>query len=162
MVAGGIGALAATTPLEFALRFASWRTIFVVLAALTAVVAVAIWLARARHAEARARAELRRAVGRVCGACSRIRASGGSRRSAGFGMGSFMAVQGLWAVPWMMDVDGNDPRRGGDASARDGRRDARGLPAASACSRPSSLVAASAPRHLFAAGFALNAVALAC
>jgi len=23
-----------------------------------------------------------------------------------FGMGSFMAIQGLWAVPWMMDVDG--------------------------------------------------------
>jgi len=24
----------------------------------------------------------------------------------GFGMGSFMAIQGLWAVPWMLDIEG--------------------------------------------------------
>jgi hypothetical protein len=24
----------------------------------------------------------------------------------GFGMGSFMAIQGLWSVPWLMEVDG--------------------------------------------------------
>ena len=24
----------------------------------------------------------------------------------GFGMGSFMAIQGLWAVPWLMEVEG--------------------------------------------------------
>ena len=43
MVAGGIGALAATVPLELALRVAHWRTVFVALALVTLVVALAIW-----------------------------------------------------------------------------------------------------------------------
>ena len=35
MVAGGVGALIATTPLEVALRYVPWRTIFVALAVTT-------------------------------------------------------------------------------------------------------------------------------
>src|SRR5206468_3778199 len=42
MVAGSLGALVATTPLELALRVATWRTIFVVLGCVTIVVALAI------------------------------------------------------------------------------------------------------------------------
>jgi predicted MFS family arabinose efflux permease len=105
MVAGGLGALAATTPLELALRVAGWRTIFVVLALATFVVALVIaWRVpdtpKAAHA-----------VG--------LRAQWGGVRTvfrhprfwwiaplAAFCMGSFMAIQGLWAVPWMMEVDG--------------------------------------------------------
>ena len=44
MVAGGIGALAATTPLELALRFAPWRAIFVALAVTTYAAAAFIWI----------------------------------------------------------------------------------------------------------------------
>jgi sugar phosphate permease len=44
MVAGGTGALASTAPLEFALRYTDWRTIFVGLAAATYAVAVWIWI----------------------------------------------------------------------------------------------------------------------
>ena len=53
MVSGGVGALAATTPIEIALRFGTWREIFVVLAALTLGVAVWLWFRVpdiARHA----------------------------------------------------------------------------------------------------------------
>jgi MFS family permease len=42
MTSGGLGALAASRPLEFALSFAGWREIFFTLAVLT--VLVAIWL----------------------------------------------------------------------------------------------------------------------
>ena len=96
MVAGGIGALAATAPLELALRFATWRAIFVALA-----------------------------VDDLCSGCcssgsgcptspkpaqtTGIRGAVGRRREVfthprfwwiaplgGIVMGSFMAIQGLW------------------------------------------------------------------
>ncbi|HEY5307240.1 MAG TPA: MFS transporter [Casimicrobiaceae bacterium] len=105
MVAGGLGALAATTPLEFALRVVGWRSIFLALALVTFVVALVIaW--------------------RVPDTPRAIQAIGFSAQWAGvrtvfrhprfwwiaplaaFCMGSFMAIQGLWAVPWMMEVDG--------------------------------------------------------
>ena len=44
MTAGSAGALAATTPTEFALRYMHWRTLFFGLAALTFAVAAWIWL----------------------------------------------------------------------------------------------------------------------
>ena len=43
MVAGGVGALVATVPLEFALRVTQWRVVFVGLSAVTLAVAFAIW-----------------------------------------------------------------------------------------------------------------------
>lgn len=43
MVAGGVGALAATVPLEIALRFTHWRVVFMGLSVVTLVVALAIW-----------------------------------------------------------------------------------------------------------------------
>jgi MFS family permease len=105
MVAGGLGALAATTPLEYALRFTDWRMIFIGLAAAT--LAVALWIAwrvpdtpPPQHA-ASVRAQF-----------EGVRSVFSNPRFwwiaplAGFGMGSFMAVQGLWAVPWMIEVEG--------------------------------------------------------
>jgi predicted MFS family arabinose efflux permease len=159
MVAGGMGALAATTPLEFALRFSSWRTIFVVLAALTAIVAVWIWFKVPD-------------VPKPAAAPSFGTQWQGVRRVyahprfwwiaplAGFGFGSFMAVQGLWAVPWMLDVAGLTRAAAATHLLAMGvvmlvaylllglfatALDRRGIRA----------------RHLFAAGFALNAIALA-
>ncbi len=105
MVAGGLGALAATTPLEHALRVTGWRTIFVALAVTTLAVALFIaWrvpdIARPEHATG-------------------LRAQwAGVRRVfrhprfwwiaplGAFCMGSFFAIQGLWAVPWLMEVEG--------------------------------------------------------
>ena len=81
MVAGGLGALAATTPLELALRNISWRGIFVVLAALTFVVAALIvWRVPIYRSLRTPRAFAR--SGPACAACSGIRASGGWRRYA--------------------------------------------------------------------------------
>src|SRR5690606_9620264 len=44
MVAGGVGVLLATTPLEIALRFTTWRTLFVGFALTTFAVALLQWL----------------------------------------------------------------------------------------------------------------------
>ena len=107
MVAGSAGALVATAPLEFALRFVSWRVIFVALAVTTCAAALLIgWLVPDTPAASRT-------VG--------LRAQWAGVRSvfahprfwwiaplAALGIGSFMAVQGLWAVPWLIEVNGFD------------------------------------------------------
>jgi len=159
MVAGGTGALAATAPLEFALRFASWRTIFVVLACLTLVVAVWIWLRvpdtpRPKHATS---------FGEQWLGVTQVYAHPRFWWIAplgGFGMGAFMAIQGLWAVPWMMEVEGMTR-----AVA------ARHLLAMGVVGLAGYLFLGLFatwltrrnvhPRHLFLAGFTLNAIAFA-
>jgi len=159
MVAGGLGALAATAPLEVALRFMSWRMAFVVLAGCTYAVAAWLWLSVpdvASGATASGVREQWRGVQRVL-AHPRF---WWIAPLGGFGMGAFMAIQGLWAVTWMMDVGG--------------------LSRATAASHLLvlsvlilggylllGLFAASLERqgirarHLFVAGFSLNALALA-
>lgn len=159
MVAGGSGALAATAPLEFALRFATWRMIFVVLAALTLAVAVWIWL----RVPDTPKPKVAASAGEQWAG---VRSVFGHPRFwwlaplGGFGMGAFMAIQGLWAVPWMMDVEGMSR-----AAA------ARHLLAMGVVSLVGYLFLGLFatglarrgvhPRHLFGAGFALNALALA-
>jgi predicted MFS family arabinose efflux permease len=159
MVAGGAGALAATTPLEFALRFASWRTIFDELAVATFAVAIWIWL---RVPDTPKPEQTQGFAVQWAG----VRRVFGHPRFwwlaplGGFGMGSFMAVQGLWSVPWLMEVDGYSRAAAaahlllmsavilggyvflGMFATRLARR---GIHA----------------RHLFAAGFGLNGLALA-
>ena len=105
MVAGSLGALVATIPLEFALRVTTWRTIFIALGVVTIFAGLAIaWrvpdMPRPTHAPSLA--------SQWAGVMQVVRhprfwwlAPIGAA-----GMGTFMAIQGLWAVPWMMDVDG--------------------------------------------------------
>ncbi len=159
MVAGGAGALAATAPLEFALRFASWRAVFVVLAATTYAVAIWIWL---RVPDTGKPAHTVGFGAQWAG----VRSVFANRRFwwiaplGSFGMGSFMAVQGLWSVPWLMEVNGYDRAQAarhllvmsvvmlggylllGVFATRLSRRGVR-------------------PQHLFGMGFGLSAGALA-
>jgi len=105
MVAGSLGALLATVPLEFALRVTTWRTIFIVLGVVTIVAGLAIaWrvpdMPRPEHPPSLA--------SQWAGVMQVVRhprfwwlAPIGAA-----GTGTFIAIQGLWAVPWMMDVDG--------------------------------------------------------
>lgn len=158
MVAGGLGALAATAPLELALRVASWRTIFVVIAATTAGAAALIaWLVPdvppQRDAGARAQ-------------WAGVRDVLAHRRFwwiapvAAIGIGQFMAVQGLWAVPWLVEVNGLDRAVAAQhllamGITMLGGYLALGLFATRLARRGAH------PRHLFGGGFALNAFALA-
>jgi len=105
MVAGGLGALTATTPLELALRVTGWRNIFVVLAVTTVAVALCIaWrvpdIAKPEHA-----AGFRAQWAGVRGVFRHPRFWWIAPLGA-FCMGSFFAIQGLWAVPWLMEVQG--------------------------------------------------------
>lgn len=159
MVAGGTGALLATAPLEFALRFATWRAIFVVLALTTFAVAAWIWLRvpdAPRHAQAPGFAAQWSGVTTVF-VNPRF---WWIAPLAGFGMGSFMAIQGLWAVPWLMEVDGHDRASAARYLLVMGLTILAGYVLIGLFSTRMARRGVE-PRHLFAAGFALNGLALA-
>ncbi|MEP6657886.1 MAG: MFS transporter [Betaproteobacteria bacterium] len=107
MVAGGCGALFATAPLEIALRFVHWRTIFAGLALATCTVAIWMWWQVPDTPKARQTMGLRAQWTGVKVVFATPRFWWISPL-AGFGMGAFMAIQGLWSVPWLMEVDGYD------------------------------------------------------
>ena len=159
MVAGAVGALVATAPLEFALRFVSWRAIFVALSAMACAAALFIWR-RVPDTESSTR-------GAGLGAqWAGVRSVFAHRRFwwiaplAGFGAGSFMAVQGLWSVPWLIEVNGYSRAVAAQHLLAMGVTMLAGYVALGFYSTRLARRGAH-PCHLFAAGFALNAVALA-
>lgn len=106
LAAGGLGALAATTPVALALQIIDWRGVFLVLAAMTVAGAAFIWVAVPD------RADEARAGG---GLMSQIRSALGVYRNPFFWRlapmttalhASYGAYQGLWAGLWLRDVDG--------------------------------------------------------
>ncbi len=101
---GGLGAMASTLPVEFALGFTDWRGVFVGLAAGTLLVAALIWLvvpdkpaARTASTGEQLRALSGIARDRVFWAVVPLMATCSS---------SNMAIQGLWAGPWLNEVNG--------------------------------------------------------
>lgn len=105
MVAGGLGALTATTPLAWAVPLFGWRGLFGVLAGLTALAALGIFSTPEKPASA--------AGGTLA---QQLRELGGVLVSRDFwryapmtaaSLGGFVALQGLWAVPWLMQVGGH-------------------------------------------------------
>lgn len=106
MTAGGLGALAATAPLEALLHLAGWRQIFWLLAIATLASALWIFLGipekGGEHAHGEGLAAQWRGVRQILG-------SRHFWRFAPLGLtmtGGFMAVQGLWSMTWLMQVNG--------------------------------------------------------
>ena len=104
MVAGGLGALAATTPLAWAVDALGWRQIFFVLAIASGIAAIAVFTTPEK-AGSRSTDSLRgqlQALGHIL--TSRIFWIYAPLTATG--LGGFVALQGLWAVPWLMEVTG--------------------------------------------------------
>ncbi len=112
MFAGNLGAVAAGAPLAWIVTFASWRTVFVALAILSALLAIATWL-RVRdrpeelgyppvHAAPATTAKLpwMRALAHVAANPATWPAF---FVNVGVG-GSFLAFAGLWAVPYLQQT----------------------------------------------------------
>ena len=104
MAAGGLGALAASSPLGALLPLLGWRGIFFALAVLSVLVAGLIFTTPEKPA-AHARETLRQQLAGMT-AIFRSRAFWRYAPQTTFIVGGFMALQGLWAVPWLMTVDG--------------------------------------------------------
>jgi MFS family permease len=104
---GGLGALTGTAPVEAALQITDWRGLFTVLSVLTLAVAVAIFFVvperKAEGASAGLKEQLR-GIGRVYSSFVFWRVAPLSVMSNA----TFLAVQTLWAGPWMRDVGGLD------------------------------------------------------
>jgi MFS family permease len=106
MASGGLGALAASKPLELALGFASWREISLTLALVTLIVAAALW----RFVPDKAGDESQGSsfAEQLAGVRSIFKSAHFWRYAPmGFWLtGGFMAVQGLWASRWMSVLEG--------------------------------------------------------
>lgn len=114
MFAGNLGAVAAGAPLAWIVNYVSWRTVFVALAALSALLALATWWrVRDRPQDlgyaavidlpaASAQLPWRRALGTVL---ANPATWPPFFVNVGVG-GSFLAWAGLWAVPFLRDTRG--------------------------------------------------------
>lgn len=109
MACGSLGAVLATYPMELALGVMSWRAMFLILAALTLIVAVVIWrVVPDVHAPAGGEtiADQLRGAWNILRdpAFLRVAAAGAA------GQGAFLAYHTLWAGPWLSDVAGASRR----------------------------------------------------
>ncbi len=105
MAAGGLGALAATSPVESALSVTDWRGVFTLLAALTLLVAAIIFFIvperRTSTGHEAFSAQLRD-MKKIVTSLHFWRIAPWATLS----QGTFLAVHGLWAGPWLRDVAG--------------------------------------------------------
>src|SRR5205814_4160523 len=156
MVAGGAGALLSTAPLAAALAFVSWQTIFVLLAASTFAAAAAIFLLVPDTAHASQAAGWR-------AQWQGVRSVFGSRRLwwmapvGSTAIGSFMAIQGLWSVPWLIEVNGFTREIAADHLLLMGIAIVAGYLGIGVFATRLARVGIST-LHLYAAGFGLNIV----
>jgi MFS family permease len=108
MTAGGLGALAATLPVELALEHAHWTMLFWGLAGMTILASTLIFfVVPERQAGPAATASL----GEQLRDCGRFLTDARFWRIAPvsmMGMASGMSIQGLWAGPYLRDVGGLD------------------------------------------------------
>jgi len=107
MAAGGCGALAATIPVQAALRITDWRGVFSALSALTLLVALAVYTVVPKKRVDRSGeriSEQIRGVKAVFTSFAFWRVAPLTTLS----QATFLSIQGLWAGPWLKDVAGLD------------------------------------------------------
>ncbi len=107
MAVGALGALSATAPVEWALSFVTWRELFSALAVVTLGVALFVHV-QARDPdgpEAHRTASLRE-VSRGLGQVFSSRIFWSVAPLSITQQGTYLAIQSLWAGPWLRDVAG--------------------------------------------------------
>lgn len=104
MAAGGLGALAATTPLAWLVPELGWRTVFMALAVAGVVVAAVIFRTPDKPGAVHSEALRSQIAGLVTVLGSR--AFWRYAPQSTLIIGGFMALQGLWALPWLMNFSG--------------------------------------------------------
>ncbi|SOD99142.1 Predicted arabinose efflux permease, MFS family [Caenispirillum bisanense] len=105
VASGGLGALAATAPTELIVDAVGWRPVFWGLAAVTLACAVILVVVVPEKRREGAHESLIDSL-RTLGAIFRSRAFWRIAPAVAMNQGGFMAIQGLWAGPWLRDVAG--------------------------------------------------------
>jgi predicted MFS family arabinose efflux permease len=103
MAAGGLGALAATTPVEAALQITNWRGIFTGLAVLTILVAVALLTVVPKKQGHQAGESLKAQLDGVKQVFTSLE-FWRTAPIATMSQAGFLSIQGLWSGPWLRDV----------------------------------------------------------
>jgi MFS family permease len=104
MAAGGLGALTATTPLAWLVPEFGWRTVFAALALAGVIVAGVIFRTPDKPGEVHAETLRNQIAGLVTVLTSR--AFWRYAPQSTLINGGFLALQGLWALPWLMNFSG--------------------------------------------------------
>jgi MFS family permease len=110
LMTGSLGMLASTLPVQWLMPLIGWRPLFWILAALIAVSMAAIVMTVPRHVPAGA--DTRTAATPATPGYAQIWRSGYFRKMsplAFFNYGGLVAIQTLWAGPWMIRVAGYTP-----------------------------------------------------
>jgi sugar phosphate permease len=108
LAAGGLGALVATAPVEAVLPLTGWRGMFAALAVLSIAVAAALWLAVPEQRGGGVAVGGWREQGRGVVEIFRSPVFWRIAPSSVVSQAAFLAIQGLWAGPWLRDVAGLD------------------------------------------------------
>lgn len=101
---GSLGAVTATTPAEHLLAWIGWRQLFEILAAATGVTAVLIYIAVPERVIIPSMGSIPASLSSVFGDRRFWRIAPLSATC----VGSAWSLQGLWASPWLTDVEGLD------------------------------------------------------
>ena len=104
MAAGGLGALTASTPLSWAIPQFGWRAVFIALAVAGLAVAAGIFSTPDKNSGAQGESLARQIAG--LNSVLTSRAFWRYAPQSTLIIGGFMALQGLWAVPWLMNFSG--------------------------------------------------------
>jgi len=105
MLSGGIGALAATTPVELALKLTDWRGVFLVVAGLTVVAAACVYLVVPEREGSRSTETLAEQIAGI----RTVFASPVFWRIVPWAFAAqaaYLSIIGLWSGPWLRDVAG--------------------------------------------------------
>jgi predicted MFS family arabinose efflux permease len=105
MASGGLGAMSATAPVEWLLSITDWRGLFLGLTVLTVLVGATVWL-MVPDKPASVPATSLREQGRGVWQVFTSRVFWRAAPWATLSQATFMALQSLWAGPWLRDVAG--------------------------------------------------------
>ncbi len=105
MAFGSLGALVATTPVEFSAAHIGWRATFAVFALMALSIAALVWFAVPKQTAGFARASWRDQWS-VFGQIARTPMFWRLGLPMVTVQSAFQGLFGLWIVPWLMDVDG--------------------------------------------------------
>ena len=106
MVAGGLGALLATIPLQNALSYTDWRGVFTGLAIITVFASVCLWMFLPENQRTDDKLPSLKLHLKEIGQILRSRIFWGIAPLAAISSGANMAIHGLWMKPWLRDVTG--------------------------------------------------------
>lgn len=110
MAAGGLGALSATAPVEALLGVTDWRGVFLAFAAFSALASVILYTVVPRRPEEHGDAARETLAVQVKGIVQVLTSAMFWRvvPISTMSQAAFLAIQGLWAGPWLADVAGLD------------------------------------------------------